>query len=106
MSKHNTRKNKKHIKRKLNRRKKTNNRKTNYRKKTNNRKNTNYRKKTKRTKKTYKMKGGNGKNTLTPSPIMNGWYDIMNAPTNYFLTYRGIEVPNNMNSDPTQGHNI
>ena len=52
------------------------------------------------------MKGGNAKNTLTPSPIMNGWYNMMDTPSSLFLTYDGVEVPSNMNSDPLQGHNL
>ena len=101
MSKHHTRKNKKHIKRKINRRKNTN-----YRKGTNNRKRTNNRKTTNNRKRTNKMKGGNAKNTLTPAPIMNGWYNMINTPSSLLLTYDGVEVPSNMNSDPTQGHNL
>ena len=50
------------------------------------------------------MKGGNVKNTLTPSPIMNGWYNMMNTPSSLLLAYDGVEVPGNMTSDPTQGH--
>tara|TARA_B100001175_G_C19454428_1_gene613030 strand:- start:789 stop:1121 length:333 start_codon:yes stop_codon:yes gene_type:complete len=110
MSKHHTRKNKKHIKRKINRRKTKNYRKTNNKKRANYRKNTNYRKRSNKTNKkrynTKKMKGGNAKNTLTPSPIMNGWYNMMDTPSSLFLTYDGVEVPSNMNSDPLQGHNL
>ena len=115
MSKHHTRKNKKHIKRKINRRKTKNYRKTNNKKRTNYRKTTyrkktNYRKRSNKTNKkrynTKKMKGGNAKNTLTPSTIMNGWYNMMDTPSSLFLTYDGIEVPSNMNSDPSQGHNL
>ena len=110
MSKHHTRKNKKHIKRKINRRKTKNYRKTNNKKRANYRKNTNYRKRSNKTNKkrynTKKMKGGNAKNTLTPAPIMNGWYNMMDTPSSLFLTYDGVEVPGNMNSDPLQGHNL
>ena len=99
MSKHHTRKNKKHIKRKTNYRKKTN-----YRNKTNYRKKSNYRKKT--NKRIYKMKGGNAKNTLTPAPVMNGWYNLMDTPSSVLMTLNGVEVPKNMTSDPTRGHNL
>ena len=93
MSKHHTRKNIKHIKRKFNNRKKTNYRKkTDYRKKSN--------------KRTYKMKGGNAKNTLTPAPIMNSWYNLMDTPSSVLMTLDGVEVPKNMTSDPTKGHNL
>ena len=52
------------------------------------------------------MNGGNAKNTLTPAPIMNGWYNMMGTPSSLSLTYDGVEVPGNMNSDPLQGHNL
>ena len=52
------------------------------------------------------MKGGNAKNTLTPAPVMNGWYNLMDTPSSVLMTLNGVEVPKNMTSDPTQGHNL
>ena len=97
MTKHHTRKNKKHIKRKQIIVKKP----TIVTNKRNKRKKINYRKKT--NKRSYKMKGGNAKNTLTPSPVMNGWYNLMDTPSSVSMTLDGVEVPKNMTSDPTQG---
>ena len=102
MSKH-TKAKKKHIKRKTNRRVKTINRRTRNRR-TRNRKTNNNRTKSRRYRKKYNMKGGNPKNSLIHSPILNKWYDLMNMPSNLLLTYDGVKIPNNMNSDPIMGH--
>ena len=83
-----TKKFKKFIKRSLNRRK------TNNRRKPNNRR------------KRIILKGGNAKNTLTPSPIMNAYYDTMNTPNSLINTLNGVEEHSNSISDPTKGHNI
>lgn len=98
MSKHSI---KKYIKQNT-KKKKTINKK--YNKKKNMRKSN--RNKSKNRRKTYKLKGGSGYNTLTPSPIMNAWYNLMSYP--YYLTnvFNGSNSPNYLNSDPTAGHLI
>ena len=95
MSKHSI---KKYIKQK---KKKTINKK--YNKKKNMRKS--YRNKSKKTRKTYKLKGGSGY-TLTPSPIMNAWYNLMSYPSYLTNVLNGSNSPNYLNSDPTAGHVI
>lgn len=52
------------------------------------------------------MKGGSIKNTLLPSPVINGWYDLMSTPTGLLMTYDGVEHPNSHSSDPLKGHAI
>jgi hypothetical protein len=51
-----------------------------------------------------RIKGGSSKNTLLPSPIINGWYDLMSKPTGLLMTYDGIEYPNSHSSNPLKGH--
>ena len=53
-----------------------------------------------------RMKGGSIKNTLLPSPVINGWYDLMSTPTGLLMTYDGVERPNSHISDPLKGHAI
>ena len=53
-----------------------------------------------------RMKGGSIKNTLLPSPVINGWYDLMSTPTGLLMTYDGVEHPNSHSSDPLKGHAI
>jgi len=53
-----------------------------------------------------RMKGGSIKNTLLPSPVINGWYDLMSTPSGLLMTYDGIEHPNSNSSDPLKGHAI
>ena len=53
-----------------------------------------------------KMKGGSIKNTMLPSPVINGWYDLMSAPKSLLMSYDGVEYPDSIFSDPLKGHNL
>ena len=50
------------------------------------------------------MKGGSIKNSLLPSPVINGWYDLMSTPSGLLMSYDGVEYPNSIHSDPLKGH--
>lgn len=52
------------------------------------------------------LKGGSIKNTLLPSPVINGWYDLMSTPTGLLMTYDGVEFPNSHSSNPLKGHTL
>jgi|TARA_B110000285_G_scaffold222396_1_gene276541 hypothetical protein len=53
-----------------------------------------------------KMTGGGIQNTLLPSPVMNGWYDMMSTPMSMLMSYDGVEYPNSAYANPLKGHNI
>jgi hypothetical protein len=53
-----------------------------------------------------KMTGGGIQHTLLPSPLMNGWYDLMSTPKSILMSYNGDEYPNSVYADPLKGHTI
>jgi len=58
------------------------------------------------TRRVRKMKGGSIKNTLLPSPVINGWYDLMSTPKSLLMSYDGVEYPDSIFSDPLKGQNL
>jgi hypothetical protein len=53
-----------------------------------------------------KMTGGGIQHTMLPSPLMNGWYDLMSTPKSLLMSYDGVEYQNSIYADPLKGHKI